>query len=228
MTRVLTPDRHIAVAQERATIIVPKEIPGLGATVPEIMRTWRPESLLGQAVRDALPYLPEELAFELVERSTSAGIIESRLALRHFGADGKLVCDHGIVRRKVVTTAGVGFIVDAFQNGVEAEIMRYHGIGQTNTAEAVGDTALAAELTTQYSTDNTRATGSQTENGANVFRTVGTNQVDASVSIVEHGLFTQAATGGGTLLDRSVFGTISLTNGESLESTYDITFTAGS
>jgi hypothetical protein len=226
--KVLTPDRAEVVAQERATIIVPKEIPGLGGTVQEIMRRWRPESLLGQAVRDALPYVPEELAFELVERSVSAGIIESRLAMRHFGLDGKLIEDYGIVRRKVVTTAGVGFIVDAFQNGVELEIMRYHGIGTDNTAENASDTDLVTELTTEYTSDNTRATGSQTENGANVFRSVGTNQVDASVGIVEHGLLSNATVGSGVLLDRSVFGTISLTSGESLESTYDITFTAGS
>jgi hypothetical protein len=198
------------------------------AAIPEELRTWEPKSLLGDTVKRALPYLPEDLKLELVERVTSAGIIESQLALRHFGADGKLLNDYGVVCRKVVTTAGVGFIVDAFQNSVELEIMRYHGIGTDNTAEAVGDTDINTELTTQYSTDNTRATGSQTENGANVFRTVGTNQVDASVSIVEHGILSNATVGSGILLDRSVFSTISLTSGESLESTYDFTVTAGS
>jgi hypothetical protein len=127
-----------------------------------------------------------------------------------------------------VTTAGVGFIVDAFQNILELEIMKYHGIGTGGTAEAVGDTALVTELSTGYNPDNTRATGSLTEGaGANVFRTVGTNTVDSSPAITEHGIFSQAATGGGTLLDRSLFSAVNLVSGDSLQSTYDLTFTSG-
>jgi hypothetical protein len=198
------------------------------ASIPQALRDWNPRSMLGQAVREALPYLPSDLAEELVERASSAGVIESQLALRHFGVDGRLIEDYGVVCRKVVTTAGVNAIVDAFQNSVELETFRYHGLGTSSSAEAVGDTALGTELTTQLDPNSTRATGTQTENGANVYQTVATNDVDATVAIVEHGIFTQAATGGGTLLDRSVFSVINLSSGESLESTYDITFTAGS
>lgn len=136
--------------------------------------------------------------------------------------------DFGTASFRVVTSAGVNFIVDAFQNSVELEILKYHGIGTNNTAEASGDTALNTELTTQYNPDNTRATGSLTENGSNVYETVGTNTVDAGVSIVEHGILSQAATGGGTLLDRTVFATITLSASDSLQSTYDLTLTAGS
>jgi hypothetical protein len=151
-----------------------------------------------------------------------------RLWVKHFKADGSMV-DYGLVSMRVVTTVGVNYIVDAFQNIVELEAMKYHAIGITNTAEAVGDTAMASELTTQYNPDNTRATGSTTEGAtANIYRTVGTNTVDATVSIVEHGIFNQAATGGGTLLDRSIFATISMGSGDSLQTTYDLTFTAGS
>lgn len=141
-------------------------------------------------------------------------------------ADGRKI-EYGLAGTKVVTDAGVNFIVDGFQNIVEVETMQYHGIGTGSTAEAAGDTALVTELTTQYSTDNTRATGTQTENGANVYRTVGTNTVDASVNLREHGIFTQAATGGGTLLDRTLFSSINLASSDSLQSTYDITFTSG-
>jgi hypothetical protein len=198
------------------------------APIPAAFRGWEPKSLVGLTVLRAIPYLPEDLALELKERMESIAVIETQLALRHFGRDGRLIKDHGVVCRKVVTTTGAGFIVDAFQNSVELELMRYHGIGTGTSAEAVGNTALVTELTTQYSTDNTRATGTQTENGATVFRTVGTNQVDASVAITEHGIFSQAATGGGVLLDRSLFSAINLGTGESLESTYDFTVTAGS
>lgn len=136
--------------------------------------------------------------------------------------------DYGLVSLRLVTTAGVNFIVDAFQNSVEVENLKFHGIGTGTNAEATGDTALQTELTTQYNPDNTRATGSTTEGGsANVYRTVGTNTVDATVAITEHGIFSQAATGGGTLLDRSVFSVLNLVSGDSLQSTYDCTFSAG-
>jgi hypothetical protein len=47
--------------------------------------------------------------------------------------------------------------------------------------------------------------------------------------VTEHGIFMQAATGGGTLWDRSVFAAINLTgaNGDGLQSTYVLTCTAG-
>lgn len=136
----------------------------------------------------------------------------------------------GLASFRVVTTAGVGFIVDAFQNSVELENLKYHGIGTGSTAEAVGDTALVTELTTEY-TGNIRATGSTTEGAsANIYRTVGTNTLDEAPggALREHGIFDQAATGGGVLLDRTVYAAITLSSGDSLQSTYDHTQTAGS
>ena len=144
------------------------------------------------------------------------------------GADGSIL-PFGLASVAVVTTAGVNFIVDAFQNLVELENMKYHGFGTGGSAEAVGNTALTTELTTQYVSDNTRPTGSQTENGANVYRTVATLDPDADVAITEHGIFDQAANSGGTLLDRSLFSAINLTGatGDTLQATYDFTVTSG-
>lgn len=142
--------------------------------------------------------------------------------------EGAIPLDLGLAGLKVITTAGVNFLVDAWQNSVELETMKYHGIGTGSGAEATGDTALGTELTTEYNPDNTRATGSLTEGGgANVFRSVGTNTVDAAVNLREHGLLSQAATGGGTLWDRTVFSSINLANGDSLQSTHDTTVSAG-
>jgi len=134
----------------------------------------------------------------------------------------------GLISTRVVTDTGVGFIVDAFQNLVELENMKFHGFGTGGTAEAASQTALVTELTTQYATDNTRPTGSLTEGAsANIFRTIGTLSPDASVAITEHGLFSQAATGGGVMLDRSLFSVINLVSGDSLQVTYDLTLTSG-
>lgn len=139
------------------------------------------------------------------------------------------VIDYGLASLRVVTTTGVGFIVDAFQNLVEPENMKFHGIGTGTTAEASSQTALVTELTTQYNPDSTRASGTLTEGAsANIFETVGTNTVDAAVAITEHGIFSQAATGGGVMIDRSVFAAINLSSGDGLQSTYDLTFPAGS
>jgi hypothetical protein len=145
----------------------------------------------------------------------------------------KLVEPAGVLSRKVVTNTGVDFIVDAFQNIVELELLKFHGIGNpaTANAEAATDSALQTELTTQYNPDSTRATGSTTEVAGTPtkYRTVGTNTVDASATIKEHGILSQAATGGGTLLDRSAFDAspLSLVSGDSLQSTYDLTISAG-
>lgn len=152
----------------------------------------------------------------------------SQLWLAKIDSSGRRI-EYGLAGLRVVTTAGVGFIVDAFQNSVELESMRYHGVGTDNTAENASDTALGSELTTQYGTDNTRATGTLAEGAsANIYKTVGLNTVDASVSAVEHGIFSQAATSGGVLLDRTVFSTVSLSSGDSLESTYELTINSGS
>lgn len=141
--------------------------------------------------------------------------------------DGTVV-DLGLASMRVVTTVGVNYLVDAFQGTVEPENLKYHGIGTGNTAEASADTALVTESTTALNPDSTRATGSLTEGGsANIFRTVGTLTADASIAAVEHGIFSQAATGGGTLWDRSVFSTVNLASGDSLQATYDATFAAG-
>ncbi|MGE3176768.1 MAG: hypothetical protein AB7O32_04825, partial [Vicinamibacterales bacterium] len=95
-------------------------------------------------------------------------------------------------------------------------------------AEAVGDTALVTESTTILNPDSTRATGTLAEGAsANIFRSVGTVTFDGSGAITEHGLFSQAATGGGVLFDRSVFAAINVASGDSIQFTYDATLTAG-
>ena len=155
-------------------------------------------------------------------------IMLGSLTLSHRRADGD-VLDFGLVSTRVVTTAGVNFLVDALQNLVEPELLKFHGIGTGVAGESAADTALGTEITTGLNPDNTRATGSLGEGAsANVFRTVGTNTVDGSFAVTEHGLFSQAATGGGTLFDRSVFAAVNLIAADQIQTTYDLTLTAGS
>lgn len=195
--------------------------------VPEALRGWAPRSHLGQYVRQCLRHLPAEMAVELVERLRDAIIIESALFLRVLRAGGAIE-DHGLVCRKKVTAAGCTFIAARMAGTSAANIanFNYHGLGTGTNAESNSDTALQTELTTQYNPNSTRATGTQSTPGSTyIYQTVGTNTVDASAAVTEHGVFDQAATGGGTLLDRSVFSVVNLASADSLQSTYQLTIT---
>jgi hypothetical protein len=145
-------------------------------------------------------------------------------------ADGR-VENLGLASLRLVTTTGVRFICDDFNaSSTDVSNMKFHGIGTGAVAEAVGDTALGTEITTQYSTDNTRPTGTQasaTVSTNATYTTVGTITVDATVAATEHGILSQAATGGGTLLDRSVFSVVNLASGDSLQATYVLTINSG-
>jgi hypothetical protein len=126
----------------------------------------------------------------------------------------------GLISTKVVTDAGVAFIVDAFQAAATLANMKYHGSGTSGTAENVTDTALGVEV-------ESRATGTTAEGAtANIFQTVATISYTATRSIVEHGIF--SASTAGTLLDRSVFASIGVVSGDAIEFTYELTFPAGS
>ena len=149
------------------------------------------------------------------------------LRIVHIKADGTRI-DYGVVSRRVITNAGVTFLRDDWNNGAnDINTMNFHGCGTTNTAEAVGDTALAAESTTALNPDNTRATGTRSVPASNQYQSVGTLTFDASAAVVEHGLFSQAATGGGTLWDRSVFTVINVVSADSIQFTYVVTISAG-
>lgn len=151
-----------------------------------------------------------------------------RLSIVHRHADGSIT-DYGIVSYNVVTSAGVGFLVDDWDDDTtDITTMAYHGCGTGSTAENASDTALVTESTTALNPDSTRATGTATQPSANVLQSVGTLTFDDAAAVVEHGLLSQAATGGGVLWDRSVFAAINVVSGDSITFTYQCTLTAGS
>lgn len=210
--------------------------PGHELSFGEIMKYGFPQKGLPEEVNDwrsdntpsMMRAIRKQLRARRVARKHGLPYFWSQLWLAKITPAGHRL-DLGLAGMRVVTDVGVAFIVDAFQNLVELETMQFHGIGTGSTAEAAGDTALVTELTTEYNPDNTRATGTTAEGAsANIYQTVGTNTVDAAVTIQEHGIFDQAATGGGVLLDRTVFAGVGLSNGDSLESTYELTIAAGS
>lgn len=134
----------------------------------------------------------------------------------------------GVVGYRVITSAGVAYIVDDWDGSVtDITNFKYHGAGTGTTAEASGDTSLVTESTTALNPDSTRATGTQSQPSANILQSVGTLTFDNTAAITEHGLFSQAATGGGTLWDRTVFSAINVASGDSIQFTYSATLSAG-
>ena len=134
----------------------------------------------------------------------------------------------GLLSTRLVTDNGVGFIVDDWDNSTtDVTNLNYHGVGTGAVAEAQTDSALGAESTTALNPDSTRATGTKSQPAANQIRSVGTVTFDGAAAITEHGIFSQAATGGGVLWDRSVFAAINVASGDSIQFTYTLTLSAG-
>lgn len=214
-------DRHPTFREYMASMKLQRDIAsgkkGRGRTPPVVTSPprwrapWLEFCLRLRILRSALA------SFSPLTGGTCAPV--GRLYIRHKKANGD-IDNHGLVSTKVVTNVGVAYIVDAFQNTVELENMKYHAIGTTNTAENVADTTMALEV-------ESRATGTTTEGAsANIYRTVGEVTTASARAVVEHGVF--SAVSGGVLLDRSVFSVINTGPGDSIEFTYELTLTAGS
>jgi hypothetical protein len=191
---------------------------------------------LGPALRGTgwllVLYMIRSLMLACSRGKRSFAFMYGVLSIRVFRVDGT-IHDLGVVCHLLITTAGVNKLVAGMNASDTAtfSIFKFHGHGTGVGAPAVGDTALGTEATTQYNPDSTRPTGTQTTGGSsNVYRTVGvfTHDSGSAYSPSETGLFSQAATGGGTLLDRFQYTAVPLQPGDSMQTTIDITLPAGS
>jgi hypothetical protein len=154
--------------------------------------------------------------------------ITSELAIRVKRATGEWI-DFGVVSYRVVTDTGVAFLVDDWDSdATDITSMHFHGCGTGTNAENAADAALQTESTTALNPDSTRATGTESQPAANQLRTIGTLTFDGVAAVTEHGILSQAATGGGVLWDRSVFAAINVASGDSIQFTYTCTVTSGS
>lgn len=189
--------------------------------LPKHINDWR---------RSNLPKLNRGIPRVLLARALHIPTFYGQLFLTHLHADGQ-IDELGLAGLRMVTTVGVRFICDDLNNNTtDVTNFKFHGIGTGALTEAVGNTALTTEITTAYNPDNTRPTGTQasaTVSTNATYTTVGTITVDASVAATEHGIFSQAATGGGTLLDGTSFSVVNLASGDSLQATYVLTMNAG-
>lgn len=124
----------------------------------------------------------------------------------------------------LVTDAGVGFMVDDWDNNAQdITNINFHDSGTGTVAAAVTDTDLGVPAG-----PTTRATGTKSQPAANQIRSVGTISYTATLAITEWGLFNQAARGAGSVLwDRKVFAAINVVNGDSIQFTYTCTINSG-
>lgn len=198
--------------------------PAPGAVVRRPPFRWRARQFW-KNLRDGSFFVP--LYARLANRLGLA-VIYGELWGRVIHADGS-VTDYGLLGRRVVTTAGVTYLTADMAGGAsDINLFKYHGYGTGTTAEASGDTALVTELTTQYASDSTRPTGSQSSS-TNTYTTVGTLSPDSggTIAVTEHGIF--SATSSTTLWDRTVFSAVNVVaSSDSLQTTYVATFPAGS
>ena len=146
-------------------------------------------------------------------------VMQGTLSAKFKGKNGDTK-DFGIIANRVVTNAGVAFLVDAFQNNEELENFKYHDSGVGVGSEAVGDTALGTPCA------ESRDTGTQIEGAsANIYKSVAEHTYADTFAITEHGLF--SASTNGILWDRSKFTAINVVSGDKIEFTYELTCTAG-
>lgn len=134
---------------------------------------------------------------------------------------GGRVEDYGLVSRRVVTTAWVTAMATLMFDGTGPAATSYD-----NHDSGVGVTAESSANTDIETTDGeARVAGTPSNPAAGQYRNVGTIAYTTTKAITEHGLF--SALTGGTLLDRSVFAVINVANGDSIQFTYTLTFSAG-
>lgn len=137
-----------------------------------------------------------------------------------YKADGTYI-DYGVLGRRVVTTAYCEFMVDQHQAETSAiGDFKYHDSGVGTTNEASSDTDI------ETTDSESRASGTQVEESSIIYRSVGTISYTSTLALTEHGLFN--ASTGVTLMDRTEFAIINVVNGDSVQYTYGITYTAGS
>lgn len=128
-----------------------------------------------------------------------------------------------------IVNEGETALRDCFNNNSGTECtdviatLKFHGLGTSSAAINEADGGCTTELTTQY-TGDVRATGSQTTNGANVYRTVGTNTIDSGGPVaIEEFCLMNTASGAGIMWTRILTGTITLQTNDALVTTYDLT-----
>lgn len=140
--------------------------------------------------------------------------VTGHISLRLFGQDGSLKESREV--KNVVVTVGKNFLAQWLAAATQADyFMRYLALGTGTNAASVSDTTLQTEL-------STRVAGTLT-NSTNVWQNQATfgPGVDTG-AITEAGIF--SASSAGTLFARQTFAVVNKAAGDSLQLTWQVTF----
>lgn len=164
----------------------------------------------------------------LASKLTSLPFVVGEWQVVIYRADGT-VEDLGVVCRKVITDTSLVKFADALYDGsFSPQSFAWGGVGSGTTAPAAGDTALASEFTTQLTVDNQRTAVTKSKPTTTSVKMTFAATLDTTVSAAEFGIFSQQATGGGTLLDRGTMTPYTLGNGDGFGGVFTMTFARGS
>ena len=158
-----------------------------------------------------------------MERAQRIGV-KGRITFEEFEhlADGR----HRLVKRweakNLITTVGLAWLAGALSGDTASpNTMKYIAIGTDNDpVPATGQTALNAEVETRATGTISRVT---TTLANDTFRAVGTITMGSSRTLIEAGLFDQAALGG-NMGSRSIFSAETVGSGNDLQITYEWQF----
>lgn len=144
--------------------------------------------------------------------------------------------DLGLLSRRVITRLGVDAIVKDFNSSAgDVSTFLYHGVGTggDGATSASTETTLVTEVTANpplsVASTRTTGTGSNPASAADdyYYKSVALISFTGNATIKEHGLFNQAATGGGIMFDRSPHGDLAVSTTVQIEYSYTLTVTAG-
>lgn len=146
---------------------------------------------------------------------------------------GNQIHDLGVLGSNMITQAGLTLLLTAWRDSTTAlGDLHFHGVGTGTTAEHDDQTALVTEATDATGLlDATRENGTKVltpaaittqDAGAVFLSSVATIDFDGSVAVTEHGLFSSATYGAGTMWDRTLFSVINAVNTDQIQFTYQL------
>ena len=117
----------------------------------------------------------------------------------------------------LVVNAGLDYIASRMKDA-SATAMTHMALGSNSQAAAAGNTALASQLGSREALDSTTVTSNQ------IAYVSSFEAGDATGSVVEAGIFN--ASSGGTMLCRTVFGSVAKQADDSMTVTWTVTISA--
>lgn len=157
---------------------------------------------------------------------------KGRLEWRVFSRECRAPSEHARAQCRMLASGSVpNTVVDAGRAHIvnvmrgQATFAHFHALSISTATVQNTDVGCPSELTTEYTTDNVRGTGTQAQGDTvTIFRTVGSNPMDTAVTIRKFCLMSTAAVGTGVpwthiLLPQDV----PVSAGQTVTTTYEVT-----